>query len=377
MKRIFPFILLTIALFTCLSLYSLEGIRVEFNDSSDWDEVSVTNIDGTPYIYIYELNKVFNAFISEELLDRRIYVDLYNQRLIFLIDSSYVLFDNEVYNFHFNTLYYQGKHYLPLVFLQETLPKILAGKALYDKEKEVLKIDLPDDNSIKTIVLDPGHGGKDPGAVGFSGKTNEKKIVLKVAKGVKEMLEKNLGVNVLLTRSEDKFVPLQERTAFANKNEANLFVSIHCNAAKNVNATGVEVYFLSTANTDEARAVEALENSVVEKYEGGMDAVKKYTDLNYILTDMAQAEYLKESSHLATKLQANLTKATSWNDRGVKQAGFYVLRGAFMPAVLVELGFISNKEEEKKLNSASYQEMLIKAVYEGIGNFIHYYETVR
>ncbi|MFA5498578.1 MAG: N-acetylmuramoyl-L-alanine amidase [Candidatus Cloacimonadia bacterium] len=360
-----------------VTLFGLENLKVEYQNSSDVDEIAITIFDETPYFKALDLNRVFNAHISEDLLDRRLFAELYDQRFIFLIDSSYGLFHSELFNFTYNLLYVEGKHYLPLIFLQETLPNLLPDRVFYNSKTNMLVAELPLDNSFHTIVIDPGHGGKDPGAVGHSGKTYEKDVTLQVAKILQKRVEEQLGIKALLTRDNDRFVTLQERTAFANKHQANLFISIHCNAAQRPAAHGIEVFFLSAAKSDEARAVEALENSVVEKYEGGKEAVKKYDDLSFILMDMAQAEQLQESSYLATKLQANLIQSTGADNRGVKQAGFYVLRGAFMPAVLVELGFITNKQEEMKLKDPAYQSRLSDAVFEGVKSFIQNYEMFR
>jgi N-acetylmuramoyl-L-alanine amidase len=372
-------ILLTIFLLAILivPVSALDMVRVEYNEIVDEDFIKITVIDDILYFNILELNKTLNAFISFDVFDRRIFLDIYDQRLILLTDSSYLLFQTELYSFVYNILYYQGKYYVPIVFLEKLLPQLFPEKISYDSETHTLHAESPVDNTFHTIVIDPGHGGKDPGAIGFSGRVYEKDIVLSVAHKIKQLVEENLDVKVMLTREDDRFIPLQQRTAFANRHQANLFISLHCNAAPNRSASGVEVFFLSVARTDDARAVEMMENAVVEKYEGGEEAVKRYDDLTYILMDMAQAEQLKESSYLAIKLQANLVRVTGANDRGVKQAGFYVLRGAFMPSVLVEFGFISNREEERKLNNSAHQKLLAEAIYEGIKSFIHNYEMFR
>ena len=181
-------------------------------------------------------------------------------------------------------------------------------------------------------------------------------------------------VKIILTRSTDKFVSLQARTKLANTKHADLFVSIHCNASKSKKAKGTEVYFLSTAKTTEARAVESLENSVVFKYEGGEKALKNYDNLAFILMDMAQNEQLEESSQLAMILQKTISKKCGNNSRGVKQAGFFVLRGAYMPSVLIETGFISNPKEEKNLNNKYYQSRMANSIVEGIKNFKYIYD---
>jgi N-acetylmuramoyl-L-alanine amidase len=221
-----------------------------------------------------------------------------------------------------------------------------------------------------TIVLDPGHGGKDPGAVGRKLKANEKDVNLAVTLLLKQLLEKELGLKVLLTRSDDRFVSLQDRTRFANDKKADLFISLHTNASKNTASKGLETYYLATAQSSDARAVEALENQVVELFEGGSSAKSKYDDLS-------QAEHLEGSNMLATSVQQNMVAGTKSMDRGVKQANFYVLRGAFMPSILIEMGFISNPEEEQLLVNPEYQERLARTIFEGIKRFKYRYDRIR
>ncbi|RLC52252.1 MAG: N-acetylmuramoyl-L-alanine amidase, partial [Candidatus Cloacimonadota bacterium] len=314
------------------------------------------------------------AKISEDLLDSRLKVNLYNEQIIFLLDSSYLQFRGEIYDFHFPLEIRNGTYYLPLEFLTQTLPVLLPDKISYISG--IITAEAPEDTSVKTIVLDPGHGGKDPGAIGYSKKNFEKDIVLSVAKKLKKLLENNLSVQVLLTREDDRFVSLYERTNFANRMKADLFISIHCNAHRKNNVIGTEVYYLSTAKTDEARAVEALENSVVFEYEGGEEAVKKYDDLAFILADMAQNENLEESYKFALNVENKIIGSCHSRDRGVKQANFYVLRGTFMPSVLIELGFITNKEEEKKLINSDYQDKLAKAIFKSIKEFKNRYDRM-
>jgi len=219
------------------------------------------------------------------------------------------------------------------------------------------------------IVLDPGHGGRDSGAVGPKGLT-EKETVLKIAKEVREILREKV-FKVLMTREDDSFVRLRQRSKLANSSGANLFVSIHCNAtAARKEAGGFETYFLSTAKTSWARAVEAKENSVI-KFETPSE---QKSIVEYILWDMAQNEYLRESSDLAEDIQESLTRCVSIENRGVKQANFYVMREIYMPSVLVETSFISNKEEEKLLKNSNFRKKIAEGIAEGILKFKETYE---
>ncbi len=223
---------------------------------------------------------------------------------------------------------------------------------------------------IQRLVLDPGHGGKDPGAVSVAG-TLEKVIVLDVAQRLEKKLEAQ-GFEVLLTRDTDEYVSLSQRSDFANDCEADLFVSIHANAAENREACGFECYFLSEAKTDWERAVAARENAALE-FERS-DSTPAGDELELILADLAQNEYLTESSELAASIQEKAVPHARVLNRGVRQANFFVLRNNYMPAVLVEVGFLSNKSEDKLLCAAKHRERLAEGICAGILEFVREYE---
>jgi N-acetylmuramoyl-L-alanine amidase len=221
---------------------------------------------------------------------------------------------------------------------------------------------------LTTLVLDAGHGGHDPGASGPSG-LNEKDVALDVTKRVARLVEESkLGVKVVLTRSTDVFVPLRERTQFANKQRADLFISIHANAHPQSVSEGVETYFLSSEATDnEARQVAAIENGVIHLESPA--SRQKGDALKSILWDLAQSEFQHESSVLAETVLDSMTRSLRLVNRGVKQAGFYVLGGAAMPAVLIEIGFMTNPKEEKKLGTAEHREAIARAILAGIADY--------
>ena len=237
------------------------------------------------------------------------------------------------------------------------------------KEKPPKEVKPKKQYFINKIVIDPGHGGKDPGAVGPTGLT-EKEIVLKISMELKKILTKN-GFTVLMTRDEDSFVRLRQRSRLANNSGADLFVSIHCNATGwRKQAGGFETFFLSTAKTSWARAVEAKENSVIE-FETPSE---KESILEYILWDLAQIEYLRESSDLAEFIQESMTDNITIEDRGVKQANFHVMREIYMPSVLVEAAFISNEKEEQLLKKQSFRKKIARGIADGILRFKKIYE---
>ena len=220
---------------------------------------------------------------------------------------------------------------------------------------------------LDTVVLDAGHGGKDPGSRGKYG-TKEKDVVLDITKRIGRLLEKNTRIKVIYTRDEDVFVPLIKRTKIANDADGKVFVSIHANSNNNRKVQGYETYLYSLAKSDDAIEVASRENSVIQ-FEEKTGQYKDLSGEKLILATMAQSMFLKESEDLAAIIQMELDKKLTTPNRGVKQAGFYVLYGASMPNVLVEIGFISNPAEEKKLKQGKYRQMIANAVYEGIKHF--------
>lgn len=212
------------------------------------------------------------------------------------------------------------------------------------------------------VAVDPGHGGEDSGAKGSKGLL-EKEAALELATDLKGVLEE-AGFEVLLTREDDTQVPLWDRARLANEAGADLFLSLHLNAAKARAARGSEVFFLSLDQGDaDAAEVAALENA------GAGERPAQDTVLSSILEDLAQKAYLQESERLAVTIQGQLNRLVGIKERGVKQAPFVVLRGAAMPAVLVEVAFISNPKEEAKLREESFRRKVSEAISLGVRRF--------
>jgi len=221
---------------------------------------------------------------------------------------------------------------------------------------------------IDTIVLDAGHGGKDPGTIGKYG-TKEKTVALDVVKRVGRLLTKNTNVKVVYTRDEDVFIPLWQRTKIANEKNGKIFISVHANGNRNRNAHGFETYLLRPGKTQDAIDVAAEENAAIKYEESRNGKYEELTHEGLILATMAQSMFMKESESLAGQIQHELNKEIKSPNRGVKQAGFYVLIGASMPNVLLEVGFLTNPEEEKKLRTAEYRQKIANAIYRAIIEF--------
>ncbi|GIV56017.1 MAG: hypothetical protein KatS3mg040_0785 [Candidatus Kapaibacterium sp.] len=227
------------------------------------------------------------------------------------------------------------------------------------------------------IVLDPGHGGHDAGTIGVRG-TLEKTVTLAVATRLERHLRALLpGVRVVLTRQDDRFVELHRRTEIANRAGGDIFISLHCNAAqtKPNPARGVEVYVLSPSRSDEAARVAARENASIE-LERDRNRYPLGQIEHQILASAAQHGMLDLSHLLAATLDSTLQHQMRSPSRGVQSAGFLVLVGAAMPSVLVEMGFLSNAEEERLLASAAYQERLARSIATAVARFVRHYDRI-
>jgi N-acetylmuramoyl-L-alanine amidase len=217
-----------------------------------------------------------------------------------------------------------------------------------------------------TIVIDPGHGGKDPGAIGPGG-LMEKTIVLQIAKELRQIIRATLPhARVILTRDTDKFIPLKRRAEIANQHEAQLFISIHANSSPNQEASGIETWYLSFAANDKAKQVAARENQMQET---------QLSALEIILRDLQQTDRINQSAVLADLAQMSLTRHLAEKfdgivDRGVDGAPFVVLLHTAMPSILVEVSFVSNPRDEKRLGNRTYQRTLAQGIFRGMHKYL-------
>lgn len=225
------------------------------------------------------------------------------------------------------------------------------------------------------VVIDPGHGGKDPGAIGING-AKEKDINLAIGLKLGKLIEEKMGdVKVVYTRKNDTFVDLYKRGKIANENNGKLFISIHCNstAKRPTDANGFEVFLLRPGRTKEAISIAETENSVI-KYEENPNRYEKLTDENFILVSMAHSAYMKYSEKFAEHLHKEFSRDSELRSRGVKQAGFYVLVGASMPSVLIETGFLTNHKDAKYLSTKDGQQKFAESVFDALINYKAHYE---
>jgi N-acetylmuramoyl-L-alanine amidase len=219
---------------------------------------------------------------------------------------------------------------------------------------------------IGKIVIDPGHGGHDTGTIGPHG-LYEKDLVLDVSKRLGKLLQSRLGAEVVFTRNDDTFIPLETRTSIANQEQADLFVSVHANSSRDPDARGVETYYLNFTSSPEALEVAARENAASDK---------SIHELQDLVKKIALKEKIEESREFASDVQQSLhsglaAKTSGMRDRGVKKAPFVVLIGANMPSILAEISFLSNPADEKRLKTPEYRQRIAESLYRGISRYVN------
>ncbi len=231
-----------------------------------------------------------------------------------------------------------------------------------------------------TLVIDAGHGGKDPGAIGRRG-TKEKHINLSVAKLFgKAVANKYPEIKIIYTRSKDVFIPLNQRAKIANQAKADLFISIHTNASKNRSARGCETFTLGAGSSAEALAAAKYENEVIlkeENFEATYNGFNPSSTESYIIFELLRGHDMEKSVSCAEHIQNRMVMRSKLPNRGVSSAGFLVLHQTAMPSILIELGFISNSAEEKLLASSNGQEKLVKGIFEGFCNYYEEYKKTK
>lgn len=224
---------------------------------------------------------------------------------------------------------------------------------------------------LDTVVIDPGHGGKDPGAVANG--LYEKDIVLDVAHKLGDYIENRLDLEVVYTRSDDRFIALEERGHLANRRGGDLFISIHANAFQSASVRGTETYFLGPSKTDAARRVMKQENSVVREYEENPERYEEYDAEAFVKGELFLSASMQFSEEFASIVQDQFKHRVKRRSRGVHQAGFYVLWSASMPSVLVELGYLTNPQEARFLNSDRGQVYLASALFRAVRKYKNEY----
>jgi len=327
----------------------------------------IKNFSGFQYVPLSRLCDVYgfecqwDSYIKTAILRKG------SHKIVIRTDSDRVLVDGSIKKASRPVLLDTGAVYVPISFVREDLAQLIKSAPIEKPPvlEEVRKY------SIKTIVLDPGHGGKDPGAIGRRGHLKEKDVTLRLARKIKDVLEAS-GVRVIMTRDSDVFIPLPKRADIANKSGADLFVSVHINASRSRLMRGFECYHLSNATDDNARVLEAFEDSSLRMGEGA--EAEHSSQLDKALWDMALTENRLESAELASYVCDSVDQSFTISNKGIKSARFYVLKHTHIPAVLLEAGYISNRYEEAKLKDPSFIDKLASAIGGGILKYKREYE---
>jgi N-acetylmuramoyl-L-alanine amidase len=369
---------------------------------ADNGSVPVVDIDGDEYVALSDLGRVNGLDSSFDIITQRGRFYRGTSTAVYQVGLSAVLFNGALKKYPRPVLRKAGDVLFPAAFAEDLLHGFYPHWTVSRKDRLVVfsaaepgpretpangkalprqKTEAPPvRDRIGFIIIDPGHGGRDPGAIGRGG-LHEKKITLGVASRLEGYLKANLkGVRIVLTRRSDKFIELATRTKIANghlrENENGVFVSIHVNASISPRISGFETYYLSqNPSNDEARATAALENNVVVLEEKSHR--KSYDDIEHMEAFMLTAQIQRESALLAECIQSGIdSRITEFKSRGVRKADFFVLRGSLMPAALAEIGYITNSREAQQLTKAAYQEKMARGIGEGLVSFIKKYNQM-
>ena len=360
-------------------LFSNTDTKIKFFENNEF----VGEINTIQNKQLFSINDFINITDSKNFINSK------TEKIIFYVDDkkikitnqiAFIIIDDNLYQLSSKVVKQNNNYYVPTESFLSIINNLSTSisltlktnqinlSKLIELPKKTVKVDLKSEKEkweFKTIVIDAGHGGKDPGAVGYRG-TKEKDIALDVAKRLEKKLTKNMDIKVVMTRDEDVFLRLSERTKIANENNGSLFISIHTNAAEDRRASGFETFLIGLNKNEYAAKVAARENAVLE-LEG--KSGQELTGEDLIQATIAQAAFASSSETFADMVQKEIKKRVQSRDRGVKQAGFVVLARASMPNVLVELGFISNPAEEKKLRSPQYRDQLATAIYRAVQQY--------
>ncbi len=339
-----------------------QAVPVVFQDN-------ITDISGVKYVPLIVVCERLNFKWSWDSVAGKAGIQNGPLYIRFMEGSKLALVNKNIEHMEAPSVLYNGALMIPLSFAQKNiLPvvKIPQAQAPVKAQAAPIKQYL-----LNKVAIDAGHGGKDPGAIGRCG-LKEKDVTLHIAKLLKDRLEREF-FNVCLTRSDDTFIALSRRPQIANNFAADIFISIHANAAKTKNAKGFEVYYLAEAANESARRLAEAENASL-KFEQASFDVKGQGTLEGILWDLVSTENRVESIQLAKDISTQARRHLWVRERGVKSAQFYVLKGARMPAILVEIGFISNRDEEAKLKDPGYRKSVADAIVNGILNYRDEYQ---
>jgi N-acetylmuramoyl-L-alanine amidase len=319
------------------------------------EALPVYHINGTAYFPLVSYSDLRNIDLQYDTFARTVSLSKDSHKIDLRAGDNLVLVDGKPQHINHPVEIYQGTVVLPYQFKEQVLDRLF--KEPYPGRKAALP-----SFEIRKIVIDAGHGGNDPGTIGRRG-SREKDINLDIAKRLNRVLSSE-GVTVIMTRNSDRFIPLPVRVEIANKSGADLFISIHSNANRVRSLNGVEVYYVSTAVNDSKRAYAAAKSAALNLDDASF--ASHSLNLKAILWDMIYTSARAESIELSRSLCRSIGDTLDARIIGVKGARFEVLRGARMPAVLIEVGFLSNYNEERMLGNSYYRQRIAESIAQGI-----------
>jgi N-acetylmuramoyl-L-alanine amidase len=377
-----------------LKKYLLISILLfNYSYSQNQPEIKLFIFDGIAYLSLEEFCVLKDYRFNNYPDKAKIEFFINDNHITFSNNSSFVKINDKIYHMIKNVQLVDNNFFVPLnsfvhIYSQFNSDNFItnyndktilikpASSTLYQNEnlidQQLLNIIQNEENwKISTVIIDPGHGGKDPGAIGYHN-IKEKHIVLDIAKELGSFLKKEMpGLNIIYTRDNDIFLGLKNRTNLANKSQGHIFLSIHANSSSAKTARGYEIYLLQPNSVDDAIDVALRENASIV-FEDNPDQYKQ----NQMIASLAEKTYLQESEKLAVLIQTAIKKELpKTRNRGIKQAGFHVLVGAAMPKVLIETGFLTNKSEAQLLNKSSYRSQFAYGIFKGVQSYIESYNS--
>ena len=323
------------------------------------ENIITYSIGGVTYYPLVTLCDLRGVQMQYDALLRTVYLSKNEQRVSLRVGDVLVLVNGNARHLNYPIDVYQGTVAVPRQFKEQVFDVLFRQFVLVGRRAGAGKIKL------NKVVIDPGHGGNDPGAIGRNG-LREKDVNLDIAKRLSSLLRAE-GVPTLLTRSTDKFIPLSKRVNIANKARADLFISIHSNANRSRSLSGFEVYYVAPSVSDSKRAALTARSTFLNLKDTVFSSDTQ--DLRAIVWDMIYANSRAESIELSRSLCKVMDASIDANILGVKNARFQVLKGITMPGILIEVGFVSNLNEEKLLRTGAYREKLAEGILEGIRDY--------
>ena len=320
------------------------------------------NINGTTYLPLVSLCDLRRIDLDYDTYAKTVTLTKDAHRINLLVGDTLILVDGSPQHLKYPVDIYQGTVVVPYKFKEQILDVLFKEPASSAKTTQAASVPL---SKIKKVIIDPGHGGNDPGAIGKSG-LREKDVNLDIAKRLSSLL-RGEGIKVVMTRSTDKFIPLEQRVRITNDSGADLFISIHSNANRVRSMNGFEIYYVSEGIDDCQRALSSAQDTALD-----LDNAYFYhptTNLKAIVWDMIYNYNRAESVELARSIRRDLDSNLPVRVLRIKGANYYVLKGAHIPAVLIEIGFLSNYKEERMLKNGYYRQNIADAIVRGIKDY--------